>query len=194
MSFQVLTPGVKYAKEADLCSEVLGVTGHLEHGFGASPVEQVVDESLVAEGQRRELMGKGKDDVEVGHGQQFCRALPEPLGTRVSLALGAVPVATRVIRNGLMSAAYTLIAMSTKGCSAASHDGIEHLAVGPCKMSAVLFQEAVACDADDVGHLKGGPAHRLIFLRERFTASGLETAMPSIGLATAWRWRRDRWR
>jgi hypothetical protein len=48
-----------------------------------------------------------------------------------------------------------------------------------------------------------GPAHRLISLLERFTSSGLDrrgwpdlfnTAMAWSGLATAWRWRRDRCR
>jgi hypothetical protein len=32
-------------------------------------------------------------EMEIRNGQQFGRARPEPLGTRVPLALGAVPVA-----------------------------------------------------------------------------------------------------
>lgn len=93
-----------------------------------------------------------------------------------------------------MSAANALIAMSTQSRGAASHDGVEDLAMWPRQMQSVLVPEAVAHSANDVSHLEGGAAHRLIFLRERFTVSGLEMAMPSIGLATAWRWRRDRWR
>src|SRR5271165_611299 len=71
---------------------------------------------------------------------------------------------------------------------------IEHLAMRPCKMRLLLFPEAVARSTDDVGHLKGGPAHLLIFLLERFTSSGLDTSMASSGLGIACRWRRDKCR
>jgi hypothetical protein len=41
--------------------------------------------------------------------------------------------------------------------------------------------DPVAC-SDDVGHLKGGPTHRLISLLERFTWLGLDTSIASSGL------------
>ena len=84
-----------------------------------------------------------------------------------------------------MSAADALIAMSPQSRSAASDDRIEHLAMRPGKMRSVLFPETVACRADDVGHLEGGVTHRFMSLRERFTVSGLETSMASIGLGEA---------
>jgi hypothetical protein len=52
-------------------------------------------------------------------------------------------------------------------------------------MRSVLFPETIACSADDVGHLEGGLTHRFMSLRERFTVSGLETSMASIGLGKA---------
>ena len=93
-----------------------------------------------------------------------------------------------------MSAADALIAMPAKGRRAAAQDGIEHLAMWPGKMRPLLIPETVARSADDVGHLEGGAVHRLISLRERSTVSKLETAMASIGLGKACRWRRDRCR
>ena len=71
-----------------------------------------------------------------------------------------------------MAAAETLIAMTAQGRSSAADDGIEHLAMLPCKMRSVVLPESVARCSDDVGHLKGGPAHRLISLLERFTSVG----------------------
>jgi hypothetical protein len=47
---------------------------------------------------------------------------------------------------------------------------------------------------NDVGHLKGGPAHRFFFSLERFTPLGPETSMVSSGLGTACKWRRDKCR
>ena len=93
-----------------------------------------------------------------------------------------------------MAAADALITMTAQCRSAAPDDGIEHLAMHPCKVLLVLFPESVAHCADDVGHLQGGPAHRFISLRERFTSSGLDTSMASNGLGIACRWRRDRCR
>jgi hypothetical protein len=67
----------------------------------------------------------------------------------------------------------------------------------PCKMRLLLLPKTVARSTDDVGHLEGGPADRLIFLLERFTSSGssgLDTSMASSGLGTACRCRRDKCR
>ena len=86
-----------------------------------------------------------------------------------------------------MAAAHALIAMTTQGRSATADDGIEHLAMRPGKVRSVLLPKAVALCADYVGHLQGGPTHRLINRLERFTWSGLDTAMASSGLATACR-------
>ena len=108
--FQVLTPGVQDPEEADVCSEVLRVACHFEHGCGARTVEQVIDDSLVPQGQRGEFVGKREDDVEVGNGQQFCRARLEPLGTRVPLALGAVPVAACNGAHTIMQSVFSVVA------------------------------------------------------------------------------------
>ena len=93
-----------------------------------------------------------------------------------------------------MATADALIAMTAQYRGAAPDDGIEYLAMRPCKVRLVPFPESVARCADDVGHLEGGPAHRFINLLDRFTSSRLDTSMASRGLATACRWRRDRCR
>ena len=84
-----------------------------------------------------------------------------------------------------MAAASALIEMPAQCRSAAANDGVKYLAMHPCKVRLVLVPKAVACCADDVGHLEGGPAHRFLSLLERFTSSGLDTSMASSGLATA---------
>ena len=69
-----------------------------------------------------------------------------------------------------MAAAKALITMTTQCRGAAADDGIEHLAMRPCKMRLLLLPETVARSTDDVGHLEGGPAHRFISLLDRFTS------------------------
>ena len=69
--FQVLTPCVQHAQEADLGAKVLGIACQLKHGCGAAGVEQIIDDPLVAKGKCGEFMGKGEYNVEVGNGQQL---------------------------------------------------------------------------------------------------------------------------
>ena len=101
---QVLSPGVQNAEEADLGSEVLGVGRNFEHGLSAGAEEQIVEQPWIALTERVQLVGQGKDDVEVGHAEQILFAPCQPALACLSLALGAVAVATGVIGNGLMVA------------------------------------------------------------------------------------------
>src|ERR1700733_349606 len=120
-------------------------------------------------------MWQREDDVEVGHGQQLGGACGQPSGACVALALGAVPVAARVIGDGLMSAAGASIAMAAKRSCAATDDGVDHLAVLGGEMRSMPFQKAVARGTQNVGHLKGGPAHPFTRLLECFTSPDVDT-------------------
>ena len=84
---------------------MLRVPRHFKHGRGTGAEEQVVEQSLVLEHQCGEFMRQGEDNMEVRHRQQLSGTRGQPLGACVSLALGAVPVAAGVVRDGLMSAA-----------------------------------------------------------------------------------------
>ena len=104
MRSEVLSPGVQNAEEADLGSEVLGVGRNFKHGLSAGAEKQIVEQPWVALTERVQLVGQGKDDVEVGHDEQILFAPCEPALASLSLALGTVAVATGVIGNGLMVA------------------------------------------------------------------------------------------
>ena len=104
MQSQVLSPGVQNAEEADLGSEVLGVGRNFEHGLSAGAEEQIVEQPWIALTERIQLMGQGKDDVEVGHAEQILLAPSQPSLACLRLALGTVAVATGVIGNGLVVA------------------------------------------------------------------------------------------
>jgi hypothetical protein len=63
--------------------------------------------------------------------QQFRTPRVEPAVARVALALRAMPVAARIVGDGSMAAARTLIDMAAQRGSAASLDGDEHFDVQP---------------------------------------------------------------
>jgi hypothetical protein len=104
MQSQVLSPGVQNAQEADLGSEVLRVGRNFEHGLSAGAEEQIVEQPWIALTERVQLVGQGKDDVEVGHAEQILFVPCQPSLACLSLALGTVAVATGVIGNCLMVA------------------------------------------------------------------------------------------
>jgi hypothetical protein len=72
MQSQVLSPSVENAEEADLGSEVLGVGRYFEHGLSAGAEEQIVEQPWMALTERVQLVGQGKDDVEVGTLSRSC--------------------------------------------------------------------------------------------------------------------------
>jgi hypothetical protein len=68
MEQQVLTPTVQHGEETDLCAEMFGVGGDLEQSLGRGVKQQVVEDLLVDQGQMREMMRRGEDDVDIGNG------------------------------------------------------------------------------------------------------------------------------
>ena len=93
-----------------------------------------------------------------------------------------------------MSAAGASIAMAAERRCAATDDGVHHLAVLPAEMRSMPLEEAAAGSTQNVGHLKGGPAHRFTRLLECFASLDVETVSVSSGLATACKCLRDRCR
>jgi hypothetical protein len=96
MMLKVLSPGMEHAEESDIRSEVLRIASQFEHRRGAGAVEQIVEQPLVLKGKSGERVRQSEDNVEVRHGQQFSRTRRQPLGARVALALGTVPIAAGV--------------------------------------------------------------------------------------------------
>ena len=47
MMLKVLSPGMQYAEESDVGSEVLGIASQFEHRRGAGAIEQIVEQPLV---------------------------------------------------------------------------------------------------------------------------------------------------
>ena len=119
-------------------------------------------------------MRQREDHVHIGNIQQFLFTSCEPLVTSVGLALSAMAVSARVIRDGLMAAARALIQMTAQRRRAAALDGAQHAEMLPVQSGSILLNEAFACCSNDVGHLEGWRVHLLCSLRERFTCSGSE--------------------
>jgi hypothetical protein len=65
MMFEFLIPGVEHTEEADFGAEMLGIASDFEEGFGTGLQQQMVQDFLVLQGERRQLMGQGEDNMAV---------------------------------------------------------------------------------------------------------------------------------
>src|SRR6185436_8139979 len=118
--------------------------------------QQIVDHLGVAQGQDIELLGQGKDHMEVGHRQKLIAATVEPALLFQTLALGAVAVATGVVADLLGAALVAAINVSTQNRGAAVFDGPHGLQLHTAK--SMVLSISFAVEPKDVGHLQAGGA------------------------------------
>jgi hypothetical protein len=126
---QFLIPGVQEAEKTYLSTEMLRVGGNLDQGLSAAAEQQAVNQWFVLQGQGRQLVGEGKDNMSVGRWEQFGSPCGQPTIARLALALGAVPIATGVIGDGSMAAGGALVQMAAQRDGTASLDGNQDLQV-----------------------------------------------------------------
>src|ERR1017187_1974908 len=110
---------------------MFGVGSDLQQSRGAGAEQEIVSHLLVLESQRGDLVRQGEDDMYVGDWKQFFAAFGQPLVARVGLALGTVPVAAGVERDGLMAASGTAIQVATERGRAAKLDGVQYAQMEP---------------------------------------------------------------
>src|ERR1017187_242599 len=152
---------MRHAEESDLGSEMPGIAGDLEQGGSAGAEEQAGNQSLVVQGKRSQFTRKGEYRMDIARGQQLPFALLQPTDAGVALAPWAMPVATRVIRDGGVPAAGALIAMPAQRGGAATRDRQQHLLMLPVDSPTAAFYEALPGTANDIGHLQRRPVQTL---------------------------------
>ncbi len=135
-------------------------------------------------------MREREDDVHIRHVEQVPLTRVEPALARLRLALRAVPIATRVIGDGLMPAGVTPIDVAAQGGSATAGDRPEDGSLLHTQPR-MLREEGVTLRVEDIGHLHGRPAHGVLggfrFSRDRGRTTGAATCSCSSGLGAACR-------
>jgi len=160
MKLEFLVPGVQYAEEADLGTEMPWVASYFEESFGAGTKQQTVDDFLVVQSQRSQLRRQSENDMDIGRGQKFAATCLNPAFTSAGLTLRAMAIAATVIRDGrAMSTARALIDVAAECGGAAACNRKQDFEVRPTEPLTVAFDESGACGADQIGHLQERPIH-----------------------------------
>ena len=154
-----MAPGVEYATDANLGAEMLGVGRNLQRRGGTGAKQQIVEATGIVYRQHVEFVRHGENNMKIARTQEFFLPRGEPAFARLRLALGTVPVAARVITDGLMTASGTSIEMTAERRCAAVPDGAMSLELLKIETASIPIQEAISLRAEDVGHLHGGSRH-----------------------------------
>src|SRR5260370_7287953 len=93
---EFLIPGVEHAEEADLGAEMFGITSDLEECFGTGLQQQMVQDFLVVQSERRQLMGQGEDTMNVPRRQKLLAPSFKPTPPIFGSPLHPVPFPAHV--------------------------------------------------------------------------------------------------
>jgi hypothetical protein len=93
---------MQHPQKTNLRASMLGVPCNRLEGLRHRLTQQRIHWARILQRQRAQWTGEGKNDVAVGHVQEFTLSSREPSGLRTALTLGAVPSAARVIADHLM--------------------------------------------------------------------------------------------
>ena len=154
-----LAPAVQHGDDADPRPEVLGIGGDRGQGLGRGLEQEAVDPGLVLVGDSAERRRQGEHHVEVGHRQQLGLARLQPGLGRRPLALGAVPVAARVVGDAGVGAVGALLDMAAQLRRAAELDRAHDAPLGEAEMPRVGGAPGGPEAAEDVRHLELRPGH-----------------------------------
>ena len=80
MQMEVLSPGVKHGKEADVGAEQSRVGGGFEQSGSGSTEQDLVNLFRVLKRQPADLSGQRENDVEIRDSQKLGFALRQPAG------------------------------------------------------------------------------------------------------------------
>lgn len=97
MKAHILVPGMKDGGEAYVCLKPFPFSRQFKEGLGCGSKQDVVQDLLVVEDERIELMRKRDDHVKISGGQDSLTLFFKPFCALQGLAFGAVSIPARVV-------------------------------------------------------------------------------------------------
>ena len=122
--------------------------------LGSRLEQDVVDECLVLESDRRDWRRHGEDDMKIGNGQQFGAAICKPSEARQTLALRAMPIAAGIVGDADLAAILAPLDMTAERRRSACLDRGHDLALIEGEPVALRSAKRVAVAAKNVRHLQ----------------------------------------
>jgi len=172
---QILAPGVQHGQKTDLGPQVLTVGGDLQERLGRRPKQQAVNHARIVQRQRTELGRQREHDMEVRHVDQLGRAGFEPACAGGCLALWAVAVAARIVREAAMATGVARFFVSAQRGGAAGGEVLDRTALFAADYMGVSMQEFGSRRAKHVANLGLGAVYAVSIVAS--ASKGLVTDM-----------------
>ncbi len=147
-------PGMQHQREADVGSQMFGITGDDPQGLGGSPEQDVIDHGFVLVGDIADRGRQREDQVVVLHRQQVVLACLQPAPGGGALALGAVPVAAGVVGDLELCAVLAAQHMAAQFRAAAAFDGGHDLELAQAQVPGLRFTPCSTLDTEDIRDLQ----------------------------------------
>ena len=159
---------MQHRRNANLCAEMLLVSGNGQHGLGARLEQKIVDHPFVLEGDIGNGTRQCEDHMKIADGQQLGLTIGQPIACRCALAFGAMSIATAVVGNHRVSTRVALAAcnMATERRCTTALDGTHYLQLVKAHVPGIGMTPRRAEVAKDIRDFEGRPVHpRLRFTR-----------------------------
>ncbi len=147
-------PGVQYRRDADAGAEMLGIGCDRGQGLGRGLEQEIVGDGLVLVGDIGDSRRQCEHHMIVWHRQQIGFARGQPVLCRRALALRAMPVAARVVRDLAVCAVLTARDMAAQCRGAAALNRRHHLQLAEADMAGIDPAPRRAVAAKDVRDLQ----------------------------------------
>jgi len=154
------TPTMQHRRHADPGAEMLGIGGDRKHGLGRRLEQKAVDFRLVLPGDGADRRGQREHHMVIGQGQKLGFALRQPLASRCSLALRAMPVAAGVVADDGVATVFASRDVAAQLRRAAGFDGGHCFQLPEAQMPGVGLAPGCPVAAEDVRNLKRRTRHR----------------------------------
>jgi hypothetical protein len=145
--------------DADAGAEVLGVGRDGDQSLGRSLEQQIINDSLVLVGDVGDGRRQCEHDMIIRHRQQVGLARRQPVLCRRALALRAVPVAARVVRDLAVRALLAARDMPAERRRAAALDRRHHLQLAEADMAGIGPAPCRTVAAEDIRDLQRWTRH-----------------------------------
>ena len=152
MGVEPLIPGVQDSDKSGLAAEI--VASESEECLGGGIEQNVQEGPFIGKYKGIEFMRKGKNDMEIAHGQELRLASLQPSGFIEPLALWAMAVAAGIVSRPFEAANVALLKMAAERGSATALDGTHDFKlINRQRMGAA---EGLAMEAQDIRHFPAG--------------------------------------
>ena len=169
---EVLSPGVEAGEKANPGAQVCGISSDAQPGWRRGLEPEVVHDPWVVQGQGRQRVGEGQDDVARLDRPQFTPALLQPLRGGQGRALGTLAMTTGVGGDGVVTTMVALIHVAAQGGGAPAFNGAHGAVLLWRPRGAVRVPVRGPRLAEDIGDCQRGCRHQ--------SASGLGRKRPCV--------------